>query len=219
MKLFLDTASIEEIRTINAWGVLDGVTTNPTLLAKEKNRGQSWEQIVKEICAEVEGPVSAEVVATEWTQMLDEGRTRAQLADNVYVKLPCTPDGLRACKVLRGEDICVNMTLVFSPTQALLAAKAGANLISPFVGRIDDAASGGIEILAQVVDIVAEYPTEVLAASLRHPMHVVESAQMGAHIATMPFEVFEKLVKHPLTDIGLKRFLQDWEQAKEALQG
>lgn len=219
MKLFLDTASIEEIRKINAWGVLDGVTTNPSLLAKEKNRGQSWEQIVKEICAEVPGSVSVEVVATETDQMIEEGRARAQLADNVYVKLPCTPAGLAACKQMRSEDIRVNMTLVFSPTQSLLAAKAGANLISPFVGRIDDAASGGIEILAQVVDIVAEYPTEVLAASLRHPMHVVDAARVGAHIATMPFEVFEKLVQHPLTDIGLKRFLEDWHKAKEALQG
>jgi transaldolase len=219
MKLFLDTANFEEIAEINAWGVLDGVTTNPTLLAKEANGQKDYKQMLKEICAEVEGPVSAEVVSTETNGMLAEARDLAQIADNIYVKFPCIPDGLAATKVARGEGIRVNMTLVFSPAQALLAAKAGANFISPFLGRIDDVASGGMDILAQCIEVVKNYdfPSEVLASSLRHPMHVVEAARLGSDIATMPHEVFTKLIKHPLTDIGLKRFIDDWNKAREAL--
>lgn len=219
MKLFLDTANIDEIREINAWGVLDGVTTNPTLLAKEADGSKDWKQMLKDICAEVPGPVSAEVVSTDADGMIAEARDRAAIAENIYVKFPCTPDGLKATKVARSEGIRVNMTLVFSPTQALLAAKAGANFISPFLGRIDDAASGGMELFARIVTVVKnyDYPSEILASSLRHPMHVVEAAEVGSDIATMPHDVFTKLVKHPLTDIGLQRFIDDWNRAREAL--
>ncbi|HVL81780.1 MAG TPA: fructose-6-phosphate aldolase [Actinomycetota bacterium] len=219
MKLFLDTAKFSEIQEINSWGVLDGVTTNPTLLAKEADGSRDWKQMLKEICAEVPGSVSAEVVSTDTEGMLREARERAEIAENIYVKFPCTPDGLAACKRARAEGMRVNMTLVFSPAQTLLAAKAGANLISPFIGRIDDTASGGMEILAQCIEVVSnyDYEAEILAASLRHPMHVVEAARLGSHIATMPYEVFRKLVQHPMTDIGLKRFTDDWEQAREAL--
>jgi len=219
MKLFLDTANFKEIEEINVWGVLDGVTTNPTLLAKEADGKKDYKQMLKEICAEVDGAVSAEVVSTDTDGMLAEARDLVQIADNIYVKFPCIPAGLAATKVARSEGIRVNMTLVFSPAQALLAAKAGANFISPFLGRIDDSASGGMEILSQCIEVVKNYAfsSEVLASSLRHPMHVVEAARMGSDIATMPHEVFSKLVKHPLTDIGLKRFIDDWNKAKEAL--
>lgn len=219
MKLFLDTANLEEIQEINSWGVLDGVTTNPTLLAKEADGSRDWKQILKAICAEVPGSVSAEVVSTDTEGMLKEARERAEIAENIYIKFPCTPAGLAACKRARADGMRVNMTLVFSPAQTLLAAKAGANFISPFVGRIDDAASGGMEILAQCIDILRnyDYEAEILAASLRHPMHVVESARLGSDIATMPLEVFKKLVQHPLTDLGLQRFIDDWEKAREAL--
>jgi len=219
MKLFLDTANFKEISEINAWGVLDGVTTNPTLLANEADGKKDYKQMLKEICAEVEGAVSAEVVSTETESMLSEARDLAQIAENIYVKFPCIPAGLAATKAARAEGIRVNMTLVFSPAQTLLAAKAGANFISPFLGRIDDVASGGMDILAQCIEVVKNYdfPSEVLASSLRHPMHVVEAARLESDIATMPFDVFTKLVKHPLTDIGLKRFIDDWNNAREAL--
>lgn len=219
MKLYLDTADIEQIREINAWGVLDGVTTNPTLLAKMATGERTWIEMAQEICREVDGPVSLEVVATDAATMITEGIDRAKLADNVYVKLPCTPDGLEACKALRADGIRVNMTLVFSPSQSLLAAKAGANLISPFLGRLDDASNDGLDQLAAMIEINRNFgfESEILAASLRHPMHVVEAARLGSDIATMPYDVFKKLVKHPLTDRGLDQFLADWEQAKEAL--
>jgi transaldolase len=219
MKLFLDTANLKEIEEINAWGVLDGVTTNPTLLAKEAGSQKSYKQMLKEICAEVDGAVSAEVVSTDTDGMMAEARDLVQIADNIYIKFPCIPAGLAATKLARAEGIRVNMTLVFSPAQALLAAKAGANFISPFLGRIDDVASGGMEILAQCIQIVKNYnfESEILASSLRHPMHVVESARLGSDIATMPVDVFQKLVKHHLTDIGLQRFLDDWEKARKDL--
>jgi transaldolase len=219
MKLFLDTANFKEIEEINSWGVLDGVTTNPTLLAKEASPGKDYRQMLKEICAEVAGPVSAEVVSTDTEGMLKEARDLVQIADNIYVKFPCTAPGLAACKAARADGIRVNMTLVFSPAQALLAAKAGANFISPFLGRIDDAASDGMDILAQCIEIVKNYDfsSEILASSLRGPMHVVEAARLGSDIATMPHSVFAQLVKHPLTDIGLKRFIDDWEKAKKDL--
>jgi transaldolase len=219
MKLFLDTANFREIEEINAWGVLDGVTTNPTLLAKEANGKKDYKQMLKEICAEVEGAVSAEVVSTDTDGMLTEARELVQIAENIYVKFPCIPAGLAATKAARAEGIRVNMTLVFSPAQALLAAKAGANFISPFLGRIDDVSSGGMDILGQCIEVVKNYAfsSEILASSLRSPMHVVESARLGSDIATMPYDVFTKLVKHPLTDIGLKRFLDDWNEAREAL--
>jgi transaldolase len=219
VKLFLDTANISEISEINAWGVLDGVTTNPSLMAKEANGQKDYRQMLKEICAEVNGPVSAEVVSVETAGMISEARSLVEIADNIHVKLPCIPDGLAACKTVRADGIRVNMTLVFSPAQALLAAKAGANFISPFLGRIDDIASGGMEILAQCIEIVKNYdfPSEILASSLRGPMHVVESARLGADIGTMPKSVFEQLMKHPLTDSGLQRFLDDWEKARKDL--
>jgi len=219
MKLFLDTANFKEIEEVNSWGVLDGVTTNPSLLAKEANGQKDYKQMLKEICAEVDGPVSAEVVATDTEGMLAEARNLAEIAENIYVKFPCIPPGLAATKAARADGIRVNMTLVFSPAQALLAAKAGANFISPFLGRIDDIASGGMEILAQCIEIVKNYdfPSEVLASSLRGPMHVVESARLGSDIATMPYSVFTQLTKHPLTDSGLQRFLDDWEKARKDL--
>jgi transaldolase len=219
MKFFLDTANIKEISEANSWGVLDGVTTNPTLLAKEANGQKDYKQMLKEICAEVDGPVSAEVVSTDTEGMLREAHDLIQIADNIYVKFPCIAAGLAATKAARAEGIRVNMTLVFSPAQALLAAKAGANFISPFLGRIDDIAAGGMDALAQCIEVVKNYPfsSEILASSLRGPMHVVEAARLGADIATMPYSVFTQLVKHPLTDLGLQRFLDDWNKAKKEL--
>ena len=219
MKLFLDTANFKEIEEINSWGVLDGVTTNPTLLAKEAAPGKDYKQMLKEICAEVDGAVSAEVVSTDTEGMLREARDLVTIADNIYVKFPCTTAGLTACKTVRAEGVRVNMTLVFSPAQALLAAKAGANFISPFLGRVDDIATDGMDILAQCIEIVKNYDfdSEILASSLRGPMHVVEAARLGSDIATMPHSVFAQLIKHPLTDLGLERFIADWEKAKKDL--
>jgi transaldolase len=216
MKIFLDTASLDEIREGALLGVVDGVTTNPSLLAKEKG---DPEEILHAICETVKGPVSAEVVATDAEGMIREGRHWATVHEHIVVKCPCTPDGLKATKVLGGEGTRVNMTLIFSPTQALLAAKAGARYVSPFVGRLDDIATPGMELVRDIVQIFDNYDfdCEVLAASLRHPIHVVEAAKMGAHIGTMPYSVFTGLLKHPLTDIGLKRFLDDWEKAKKEM--
>ena len=217
MKLFLDTASIDEIREIDRWGVLGGVTTNPTLVAREKGDPDAvWKQVL----AEVEGDVSLEVVAVESGAMVDEGRRLATLGPNAVVKLPMTPEGLAAGKVLVGEGIRINVTLVFSPAQAILAAEIGAYVVSPFIGRIDDAGSDGLHALQQICELFAVqgYATKVLAASLRHPMHIVEAALAGADIATMPYEVFTKLVKHPLTDLGLERFLADWQTLQHHLQ-
>jgi transaldolase len=214
MKIFLDTASIKEIKEAAATGVIDGVTTNPSLLAKETG---DPEDVLLEICRLVDGPISAEVVATDAEGMVREGRHWAKLHKNIVVKCPCILEGLKATKVLSGEGHRVNMTLIFSPTQALLAAKAGASFVSPFVGRLDDIATPGMELVADIVQIFENYrfSCEVLAASLRHPMHVVEAAKAGAHIGTMPTGVFASLLKHPLTDIGLKKFLDDWEKAKK----
>jgi transaldolase len=216
MKIFLDTANLDEIREGAALGVVDGVTTNPSLLAKEKG---DPEEILLEICRSVDGPISAEVVATDAEGMLREGRHWAGVHKNIVVKCPCTVEGLKATKLLAGEGTRVNMTLIFSPTQALLAAKAGARFVSPFVGRLDDIATPGMELVKDIVTIFDNYSyeCEVLAASLRHPMHVVEAAKCGAHIGTMPMSVFRQLLKHPLTDIGLKRFLEDWEKAKKEM--
>jgi len=216
MKIFLDTASLKEIREGVALGVVDGITTNPSLLAKESG---DPEEILVEICRTVNGPISAEVVATDAEGMVREGRHWASLHENIVVKCPCTPEGLKATKVLSGEGHRVNMTLIFSPTQALLAAKAGASFVSPFVGRLDDISTPGMELVGDIVSIFRNYDfrCEVLAASLRHSMHVVEAARLGAHIGTMPYSVFAGLLRHPLTDIGLKRFLDDWEKAKKEL--
>ena len=216
MKIFLDTASLKEIREGAALGVVDGVTTNPSLLAKESG---DPEEILLEICKTIDGPISAEVVATDAEGMVREGKHWAAVHKNIVVKCPCTWEGLKATKTLTADGHRVNMTLIFSPTQALLAAKAGARFVSPFVGRLDDIATPGMELVADIVQILDNYDfdCQVLAASLRHPMHVVEAAKMGAHIGTMPFTVFQSLIKHPLTDIGLKRFLEDWEKAKKEM--
>jgi len=216
MKIFLDTASLKEIREAAALGVVDGVTTNPSLLARESG---DPEQILLEICRTIDGPISAEVVATDAAGMLREGRHWAALHKNIVVKIPCILEGLKATKVLASEGHRVNMTLIFSPSQALLAAKAGARYVSPFVGRLDDVSTDGMQVIADIVQIFDNYDfdCEVLAASLRHPMHVVEAAKLGAHVGTMPMSVLSALLKHPLTDLGLKRFLEDWEKAKKEL--
>ena len=216
MKLFLDTANIDEIAEINRWGVLDGVTTNPSLAAKE---GKDFASMIKEIAAEVAGDVSAEVVSTTADEMIDEGRKLAQIADNVVVKIPLIEEGLTATKQLASEGIRTNVTLCFSATQAMLAAKAGATYVSPFLGRLDDISMDGLNLLAEIVEIfrVQGYETEVLAASLRHPMHVVEAARMGADVGTMPAKVFRQMVKHPLTDKGLEGFLADWKSYQDSL--
>jgi transaldolase len=216
MKIFLDTASLKEIREGAALGLVDGVTTNPTHLAKESGEP---DEVLRQICQTIDGPISAEVVATDFEGMVREGQHWAGLHKNIVVKCPCTWDGLKATRALTSEGHRVNMTLVFSATQALLAAKAGARFVSPFVGRLDDIATPGMELVADIVQILDnyDYDCQVLAASLRHPIHVVEAARLGAHIGTMPFTVFQSLVKHPLTDIGLKKFLEDWEKAKKEM--
>ncbi len=217
MKLFLDTANIEEIREINRWGVLGGVTTNPSLVAKEADDpARVW----KEILSAVEGPISLETTELEAEPMFEQGVELSQMAPNAVVKVPMTPNGLVAGKRLVADGIRINVTLVFSPAQAILAAEVGAFIVSPFLGRIDDVASDGMEALRKICDIyeIQGYETQVLAASLRHPMHIVDAALAGADIATMPFGVFTQLVKHPLTDVGLDKFLQDWKSLKEELE-
>jgi len=217
MKLFLDTANLDEIRTIKKWGVLGGCTTNPSLLAKEHS---DWEVQMKEVCVEVDGPVSLETTEKEADAIYEEGLKLSGVAPNAVVKVAMTPEGLEAGKRLIQQGIPVNVTLVFSPAQAILAAEIGATYVSPFLGRIDDAASDGMYALREICDIydVQEYDTMVLAASLRHPMHVIEAARAGADVATMPFDVFTKLVKHPLTDIGLEKFDSDWKKLRKELQ-
>lgn len=220
MKIFVDTANLDEIREAAGWGILDGVTTNPTLLAREMERtGRGYREILEEICRIVGGPVSAEVVSTDFEGMVREGLELADIDEQIVVKIPMLPEGLKAVRRLREEGVRVNVTLVFSPSQALLAAKAGATFVSPFVGRIDDRSGDGMEVVARIVQIFENYgfPTEVLAASLRHPMHVVEAALLGADIATMPFSVLKKLFEHPLTDLGIKQFLSDWEKVKQKI--
>ncbi len=213
MKLFLDTGSIKDIETYTALGIIDGVTTNPSLMAKEAGDSRT---IIKRICDIVKGPVSAEVLAVDADGMVREGRELAALDPHVVVKVPFTKDGVKACKALRAEGIGVNVTLVFSPAQALIAAKVGATFVSPFVGRLDDIATDGMDLIRQIVEIYDnyEFATEVLVASTRHPMHIVEAGRMGADICTCPPAVIEALFKHPLTDIGIERFLKDWEKAK-----
>ena len=217
MKLFLDTAEIEEIRTVHSWGVLDGVTTNPTLYAKVG--GSSYDSILQEICKLTPGPVSAEVVADDVDDMLTEGRHFAKLADNIVVKVPMSENGLAAISRFRAEGIKTNCTLIFTANQGLLAAKAGASLLSPFVGRLDDINEEGMIVIRELSEIVNYYEldSEVLAASIRHPRHVTESALAGAHVATLPFKVFQQMVRHPLTDKGIVQFKSDWENARAAL--
>jgi transaldolase len=210
MKFYLDTASVKEIQEAASLGLLDGVTTNPSLVAKE---GRVFREVLVEICNIVDGPISAEVVSIEADAMVKEGKELAKIHKNIVVKVPLIPEGLKATKRLAAKGIKVNVTLCFSPTQALLAAKAGAWCVSPFIGRLDDISSNGMELIRQIVTIYKNYDfkTFVLVASVRHPQHVVEAALAGGHICTMPFAIFQQLVKHPLTDIGLKKFLADWE--------
>lgn len=216
MKFFIDSANLDEIREIHSWGILDGVTTNPTLVAKE---GADFHQRIKDICSVVNGPVSAEVVATDAEGMIQEGRELAKLHKNVYVKVPMTIEGLKATRALSDEGIRVNVTLIFQPNQALLAAKAGAAFVSPFIGRLDDHGLDGMEIINDIAFIFQNYDfdTEILTASVRDPVHVLEAAKAGSHIATIPYKTFEKLTKHPLTDIGLQRFLDDWKKVAKTM--
>jgi transaldolase len=219
MKFFIDSADLGELRDLADTGLVDGVTTNPSLIAKS---GRNMLDVIAEICALVPGPVSAEVTATDHATMLAEGRKLAGIARNVAVKVPLTPDGLKTCKVLAGEGTMVNVTLCFSPAQAILAAKAGAAFISPFVGRLDDIGTDGMQLIADIVEIYGAYPairTEVLVASVRHPVHVVAAAKLGAHVATLPPNVLRQMYQHPLTDKGLAAFLADWRKTGQSILG
>lgn len=211
MKFFIDSANIDEIREAASFGIIDGVTTNPSLVSKEGNQ-KDFKELVKEICEIVKGPVSAEVISTEYKDMLIEARELAKVHEHIVVKMPLTEDGIKATAAVSREGIKVNVTLVFSPSQAILAAKAGAAYVSPFVGRLDDISTSGMDLIYDISEIYNHYgyETEILVASVRHPMHIVESAKMGADVATFPFKVFKQLFKHPLSDIGLERFLKDW---------
>lgn len=213
MKIFIDTANLDQIKEMYSWGIVDGVTTNPSLIAKENAK---FEDLVEAIAEVVDGPISAEAISLTADEMIAEGRELAKIHENVNIKLPMTIEALKATKVLSSEGIDVNMTLIFSPQQALLAAKAGARYVSPFVGRLDDIGHIGMELVAQILDVYDNYDfdTEVIVASIRHPVHVQESAAMGAHIATIPYDVLKKMVSHPKTDEGIERFLADWEKTK-----
>lgn len=211
MKFFIDTANIEEIKTAQGWGLLDGVTTNPSLVAKEK---RNFKELVLDICKIVDGPVSAEAVSHDADGLIAEARELAKIHKNIVVKIPMTLEGMKAVKTVAKEGIKTNVTLVFSPMQALMAAKAGATYASPFVGRLDDISHEGMDLIDSILDIYANYSfkTEVIVASVRHPVHVVDAARMGAHIATIPFKVLDQLSRHPLTDAGIDKFLKDWEK-------
>jgi transaldolase len=214
MKIFIDTANIDEIRTANDWGVIDGVTTNPTLVAKE---GKDFKSIVNQILSIVDGPISVEVISTDAEGMVKEAVEMSKWSKNIVIKIPMIPEGLKAVKILNEKGIKTNVTLVFSVNQALLAAKAGATYVSPFIGRLDDIGHDGMQIIRDLVLIYKLYnfKTEIIVASVRHPLHVVESAKIGAHVATIPYGVIEKMFKHPLTDIGLEKFLKDWKKVVE----
>lgn len=214
MKFYLDTANLASIKKYNQMGLVDGVTTNPTLISREQG---DFEEIIAGICKEISGPVSAEVIGTEYDAMVKEAKALSRLAKNVVVKIPMTPEGLKAVRTVSSLDIRVNVTLIFSANQGLLAAKAGASYLSPFIGRLDDVGQRGMDVIQDLVTIRRNYSLEaqVLVASIRHPQHVLEAAKLGADIATMPPEIMEKMMQHPLTDIGLKRFLDDWNRAKK----
>ncbi len=216
MRIFLDTANIDEIKQAKDWGLLDGVTTNPTLLARE---GNDPVKQLEQICKVVEGPVSAEVIGLEWEKMVSEAKELRKIAENIVIKIPITLDGLKAIRILEEEGIPTNATLCFSPMQALLVAKAGGSYVSPFVGRLDDISDDGMHLVEEIVQIYDNYAfdTEIIVASVRHPMHVLISAKLGADICTIPFKTLTQLIKHPLTDIGLERFLRDWEGLKAHL--
>lgn len=214
MKLFIDTANIEEIRAINEWGVICGVTTNPSLIAKEGN--VDFKTVIEEIASIVDGPISAEVISLEAEKMVEEAVELADIHPNIVIKVPMVPEGLKAVKQLSARGIKTNVTLVFSANQALLAARAGATYVSPFVGRMDDIGNAGMDIIVDIAEIfdIHGIDTEIISASIRHPMHVTESAKAGAHIATVPYKVFEAMTKHPMTDRGIEAFLSDWEKRK-----
>ena len=217
MKFFLDTANVEEVKPLIEMGIVDGITTNPSLIAAS---GRKFTEVIAEMCELISGPVSAEVAATDYETMLKEGRYLADIAPNVTVKVPLTLDGLRVCRVLSGEGTMVNVTLCFSPGQALVAAKAGAAFVSPFVGRLDDIGHVGMQLIEEICMIYDNYPdldTEVLAASIRSPLHVIEAAQAGAHVATVPPKIIHQLLKHPLTDSGLATFVKDWEKTGQKI--
>ncbi len=213
MKIFLDSANLESIKKYNDMGILDGITTNPSLLSKE---GGDPQKTMEEIVRIINGDVSLEVVSTEYEGMLEEGRHLRKYGDNVVVKCPMTPEGLKACKALTAEGIPVNVTLIFSSNQAILAAKSGAKYVSPFIGRLDDVGKDGMQLISEIKQIFSNYKfsTEILVASIRHPIHVIEAGKIGADVVTLPAAVLEKMLKHPLTDIGLKNFLADWEKLK-----
>lgn len=213
MKLFIDTANVDEIREIAEWGVVDGVTTNPSLIAKEK---RNFKEVVTEITGIVDGPISAEVVSLKHDEMIEEAKELAKIHKNIIIKVPMTEEGLIAVKELKAMGIKTNVTLVFTSTQALLAAKAGASYVSPFLGRLDDISSDGLNLIEEIMDIFNNYAydTEVIAASIRHPMHVALCARLGCDIATVPYKVFKQMLNHPLTDIGIEKFLKDWESVK-----
>jgi transaldolase len=210
MKIFLDTANVEHIREANEWGIIDGVTTNPSLVARE---GRDFREVVEEICSIVNGPISAEAVSADAKGMVKDGRELAAIHENINIKIPMTAEGLKAVRELSARDIKTNVTLVFSANQALLAAKAGATFVSPFIGRLDDAGHEGMQVVHEIIQIYLNYAfgTEVIVASVRHPMHVVEAAKAGAHICTVPWKVLQLMVRHPLTDAGIEKFLADWE--------
>jgi len=217
MKFFIDTAEISEIKELNSFGLIDGVTTNPTLIAKS---GRKFQEVIAEICQEVKGPVSAEVASSEYEGMVREGDILSKIAKNVCIKLPLTLDGLKACRYFANKGIQTNVTLCFSPAQAILVAKAGATFASPFVGRLDDIGQDGLNLIGEICEIFANYEnfkTEVLVASVRNPIHIVESAKLGAHVATIPAKVIKQLVQHPLTDKGLETFVKDWAQTGQKI--
>lgn len=213
MKFFIDTANVDEIKEINNWGVIDGVTTNPSLIAKEK---RDFKQVIKEIASIVDGPISAEVISLDSKNMVNEARDLAKINKNIIIKIPMTEEGLKAVNILSKESIKTNVTLVFSATQALLASKAGASYVSPFLGRLDDISTDGMNLIEDICQIFSIYDidTQIIAASVRTPMHVLQIAKSGADIATVPYKVFKQMLKHPLTDIGIEKFLKDWESVK-----
>lgn len=217
MKFFIDSADIGEIKELSSYGLVDGVTTNPSLIAKS---GRNFLEVIQEICAVISGPVSAEVAATDYPTMIKEGEVLSKLAKNVCIKLPLTMDGLRACKYFSDKNVKTNVTLCFSAAQAILAAKAGASFVSPFVGRLDDIGQDGLSLIEEICEIYSNYPefkTEVLVASVRHPIHITATAKMGAHVATIPGKVFKQLVSHPLTDKGLETFVADWKSTGQKI--
>lgn len=217
MKIVIDTANIEEIKTANEWGVIDGVTTNPTLVAKE---GKDFKALINEILGIVDDPISVEVISTDSEGMVKEALDMSKWSENIVVKIPMIPEGLKAIKILNESGVKTNVTLVFSVNQAILAAKAGATYVSPFIGRLDDIRHDGMQIIKDIVEIYKKYDsfkTEIIVASVRHPLHVIESAKTGAHVATIPYGVIEKMFKHPLTDIGLEKFLKDWGKVKKEI--